>query len=120
MTQVSDVHGQPQDIVNRFAEIFAASSQCNLATSSDCPVDTQFLLFRDVIFSENELQWTIDRLTNKFTTGPDGIHSFVARICSNILSLPLSKIFNLSLSIWIFPRLWKTTKVKPVFKKEDK
>ena len=57
---------------------------------------------------------------NKFKTshgsGLDGISSFLLKAGMPILAQPLSQLFNLSLSLGLFPDSWKIARVAPIFK----
>ena len=57
---------------------------------------------------------------NKFKTshgsGLDGISSFFLKAGMPILAQPLSQLFNLSLSLGLFPDSWKIARVAPIFK----
>lgn len=48
--------------------------------------------------------------------GPDQLPSFFVNACSSSLKIPLSIIFNQSLSSGIFPNIWKVAAVVPVHK----
>jgi hypothetical protein len=50
---------------------------------------------------------------------PDGISHKMLRFCKDIISRPLCKLFNKSLSLKVFPDCWKLAHVIPVFKKDD-
>ncbi|XP_031629236.1 uncharacterized protein LOC116344703, partial [Contarinia nasturtii] len=49
--------------------------------------------------------------------GPDGIHPLLLRGCAHQLAMPLTIIFNESLSSGQFPNKWKRSSVTPIFKK---
>jgi hypothetical protein len=51
------------------------------------------------------------------STGLDGIGTKFLKMCSKIISKPLKKIFNLSLSSGLFPSAFKQAKVTPIHKK---
>ena len=55
-----------------------------------------------------------------FFGGPDKIPSCVAKICADMLSKPLSWLFNLSLSSGTFPDVWKDSYVLPLHKSGPK
>ena len=52
-------------------------------------------------------------------TGPDAINNRILRELASPLSLPLSDLFNYSLSTGKVPLIWKEANVTPLFKKED-
>ena len=52
--------------------------------------------------------------------GPDGMSPKFIKMGGNCLVKPLTKLFNLSLSIGKFPSIWKQANVLPLYKKGDK
>ena len=52
--------------------------------------------------------------------GPDGIPTALLFHCREALALPVSFLFNLSLSTSTFPKIWKQAWIRPVFKKGDR
>lgn len=48
--------------------------------------------------------------------GPDGIPALFLNKLADVISLPLSIIFNHSVVLGIFPTIWKETKIVPIFK----
>jgi len=90
--------------------------------------ETTMQLVQDINQTDN-LEVTIDEQTAKKkllklhedkAQGPDNIHPAVLRNCADILSKPLSMIFNKSLHEGILPDDWKSATVSPIFKKGDK
>ena len=59
-------------------------------------------------------------LKNKQTAGPDDIPECLVKQCIGLLKKPLTHLYNLSLSLGIFPEDWKVAKVKPLYKKGDR
>ena len=59
----------------------------------------------------------IKQLKSNGSPGPDGIPAEFYKVCSNLVSFPLSQIFNLSLQSGSLPELWKCASITPVFKK---
>lgn len=55
-------------------------------------------------------------LTNNTSSCPDGIPNTCLVNCAQSLYRPLSYIFNRSLDDGIFPDLWKTSLIRPIFK----
>ena len=53
-------------------------------------------------------------------TGPNNIPGRLLKISADILSPSLSKMFNRSLSMGIYPTDWKMAKVLPIFKNGEK
>ena len=58
----------------------------------------------------------IVNLKSSYSSGPDGVPSFLLKSCVCTLSKPLFHIFSLSLSSGVFPEYWKTSFITPIFK----
>ena len=52
--------------------------------------------------------------------GPDNISGHMIELCGENITLPLSIIFNNIMNTGIFPTIWKTANVTPIYKKENK
>ena len=66
-----------------------------------------------------EVKAILETLQTGKASGPDNINNYVLKTCSSELSNPLSKLFNLSLSLSKVPKAWKEANVTPVLKKDD-
>ena len=75
-----------------------------------CNVD-----FTQIIITETEVIDILKILKLNKAQGPDGISN---RKC-NTVCVPLTKLFNLSLKVHIFPELWKMAHVMPLLKKGE-
>lgn len=53
-------------------------------------------------------------------SGPDGVHPYFLKMCSNELANPLAFLFRLSLSRGVMPNIWKQSLVVPIYKNGDK
>jgi len=58
-------------------------------------------------------------LKGKPTAGDDDIHDNLVKQCVQLIKETLAHIYNLSLNSGVFPDIWKTAKVKPLYKKRD-
>ena len=76
-----------------------------------------FFTFRNV--SENEILKIISKLKTKCSSGVDEISTRFLKQYSSILTKPLTKIINQSLSTGIFPDKLKIAKVIPIHKDND-
>lgn len=74
---------------------------------------------RHLDVSPNEVCDVLSNLEVGKAAGPDGINNIVLKHCATQLSVPLSRLFNLSLSSGIFPGTWKEANVTPIYKKND-
>jgi len=55
-----------------------------------------------------------------FTSSDDDISENLVKQCMQLIKGPLTHIYNLSLNSGVFLDIWKTAKVKPLYKKGDK
>lgn len=70
----------------------------------------------DVRVTEEEIMKVIERLDDDKGPGSDGIPSHFVKMAAPALTLPLMMIFNASLAAGVFPILFKSTLIHPVFK----
>ena len=67
-----------------------------------------------------EILKMIGKLKNKYSAGLDEFPDFLLKHCATAFIHPLTHIFNSSLLTGIFPDIFKTAKIKPLFKKGNK
>nr|CAH7768143.1 unnamed protein product [Callosobruchus chinensis] len=70
--------------------------------------------------SEDEIFEANRKLKDKQTSGPDNIPSFLVKDCMPAFANALMIIYNLVLSSLTFPDRWKESRVRPVYKSEDR
>ncbi len=70
-----------------------------------------------VDFHVADVKVILSHLNTSKANGPDGISNRVLNECADSLAVPLTDLFNKSMSDGIFPRLWKMSNVSPVYKK---
>jgi len=68
----------------------------------------------------SEFSQLVRFLDAKKATGVDGIPARILKSCARELSMPLSKLLNLSFSLGEVPSTWKSANVTPVFKDNAK
>lgn len=110
-----------QSIVNAFATFFKTAyllPTSNVATSESPPVVGSTLAISSI--PEQEVYQSLRKLNNKWTAGPDDIPSCIVKDCASIFAAPLTLLFNLSLRTGTFPAFWKSSRICPVFKKNDR
>ena len=71
----------------------------------------------DIDLNISTIYHKLSALNPNKTPGPDGIHSYVLKMCSASLSEPLYLLFKQSLTTGTLPRDWKTANVTPIYKK---
>ena len=70
--------------------------------------------------SAYEIGRLIDKLPNKKSSGYDQIDNILLKSIRNEIAVPLSKIYNESLSQGIFPTCMKLAEVVPLYKSKDR
>ena len=102
-----------------FNEFFI--SQSTLDNPNDEPPDIPSLPYRIeplLINPQNVLSVLINLDPSK-APGPDLIHNRILKASANVLSEPLSILFNRSINESKFPTPWKISHITPIFKKGD-
>ena len=66
-----------------------------------------------------EVKSILETLQTGKASRPNNINNYVLKTCSSELSYPLTKLFNLSLSLSKVPKARKEANVTPVFKKDE-
>ena len=70
--------------------------------------------------SREEIQEKLEKLKVNKSCGPDNIHPFVLQKTASAISVPLQKIFELSLRTGECPMDWRSANVTPIHKKGDR
>ena len=104
-----------QDSVNVFAEYFHS------VYSKDNDLLPNFDKRSNVILGNIEIDVVdVDKrlrtLPNKYSSGPDNIPNVLLKNLHSTLALPLSLIFQQSISTGCLPNLWKCVNIVPVYK----
>lgn len=117
----------PAVISNLFANFFAFSfnsndigNDLNSSYLSSCLSSSPSVNFNSFTIDENSLLKHVNQLDSSPSTGPDGVPNLIVKNCYAHLEQPLLFIFNLSLSVGVFPNAWKSCFIVPVFKKGKK
>lgn len=109
------------EIANLFADQFVSVFSRNPATTNNTSngfsgIDS---VISTVKFTEKQIFNKLKHIDASKGPGPDSIPPSFIKRCSHVLSLPLQLIFNSSLEEGIFPEVWKSARIVPVFKKGD-
>ena len=73
-----------------------------------------------IVITENEVEDILKTLDISKASGPDSISPRLLKEAAHVLSYPLCRLFNLSLTTGIYPSDWKCANVSPVFKKDSR
>ena len=103
------------DILNKFfASVFTNENTNNMPLIEQPEgLDT----LENIHFRVNEVQEHLCKLNIYKSTGPDDLHPRILRSLSDILSQPLTEIFNRSMSTGIVPKDWKKANITAIYKK---
>ena len=78
------------------------------------------VLLSNITVTEQDVVDQLKCLDTSKTCGPDGVTSKLLHEAGNVIAPSLTKLFNLSLHLGKFPKLWKRANVTPLFKKGNK
>ena len=97
----------------------AFAEQCSAPAAPVRPA--QSIQDCQVVFSFDELEPLavlkfLSALNVWKAPGVDGVCHHLLKNCASALAGPLCHIFNLSLKTGVFPQIWKTASVQPIFK----
>jgi len=103
------------DLLNDyFASVFTRDDGIVSDFSRRVPADVGL---HTVLFSYEQVVKTLKKLPSKTSLSPDGFPAlFLKSICREI-AIPLSALFEMSMTTGKIPKIWKTAKVCPVYKK---
>ena len=116
---------QSQKICNEFADFFSTISDCYAKTIPASNHSIEYYLNKIPRNNKSlflnpcdpiEIHKIILSLKSKKSSGHDGISNILLKSLANVLSIPLSKIFNKSLSSGIFADIMKLAEVIPLHK----
>ena len=66
--------------------------------------------------SPNEVKEFLHILNFNKSPGPDGIHPLVLKELADVIAMPLTVLFNMSIQCGKLPSEWKTAVIKPMYK----
>lgn len=105
-------------IANAFADFFASTYSTDFYDRlNPYPYSIPESTFLDI--SELDpltVLSNLRHLKSSNNSGPDGIPSCILRNCADVLYIPLTYLFNLSLSKGYFPAVWRRTFIIPLHK----
>ena len=96
-------------------------NQSTTEDNDDTPDVLELLTsINQINLSVEEVKSTLTKLITAKATAPDQIHNLILKNSAGIISEPLTFLFNRSLNEGIFPTVWKTAHVTPIYKKKVK
>ena len=110
----------PQSIVDAFAYHFSSFFTTPGAVSTENSIKFQntFSNFHSVTLPE--VKEAIKSLKGNLTAGHDQIPTFLIKDCAFYLAPVIQSLFNLILRTATFPKLWKISKITPIWKSGSK
>jgi hypothetical protein len=110
----------PKSIANAFKDTYASAfSNLIPGVLPIFPTRTDTLCPLPIISTE-DIAFRLSHLNASKSLGPDGIHPFVLKRCSNAIAPHLQYIFNASINQGKLPLPWQQIHVKPLYKSGSK
>ena len=106
-------------IFNQFFHSVFTIEDCNSLSDLRQSLEVHPDLINTIVFSVDEVHMALMNLQKDKACGPDCIPAYLLTIGADFLAVPLSKLFQLSLSTGTLPRDWVTANIVPVYKKGD-
>ena len=109
------------EICNLFADFFKSVYKCDdnpilITDSAPCNlpiINVPILQFSDVLIG-------CDNCDSSYFAGPDNVPSGLLKKCSSSIYIPLCIMFNMSLESGVFPSIWKSSYIVPLYKSGNK
>ncbi|MBY0581070.1 MAG: hypothetical protein K2P53_05265, partial [Rickettsiales bacterium] len=98
---------------NFFASVFVSDNGSKPVL--DLPSHDNSL--NNVLFSYDSVLSALQKLPPKSSKSPDGFPAIFLKSIANIIAIPFSFLFELSMLTGVIPNIWKTAFVCPIFKK---
>lgn len=114
----------PQIVANFFAQFFRQSF-----SDTDLQPDLEYFAYlksctqtslNSIRISTGIVEDKINNLKDDYSAGPDGVPAIILKKCCLHLAKPLTALFQLSLSLGVFPSVWKNSFIIPIHKKGPK
>ena len=111
----------PEDKANLLNRFFQSVFTANDTTANSLPAQRipNAIYLSKIQLTTAEMAKTLKSLDPKKAPGPDNIPGRLIKEVASEITTPLCRLFNLSLSLGIFPDRWKLANVSPVLKKDD-
>ena len=111
----------PQIVADKFTDMFeklyTPDNSCSSLVEAHLPIssnnDNQPITKEEVIEA-------LRKLKGSSSCGPDLIPPYIIKGCGEHLTMPLCYLFNLCIKCSVYPRMWKSSRICPIFKKGDR
>ena len=116
----NDIISDPSAVANAFNQHFSSicsSQSFNCSYSSLANELSSSFSFTTI--NPTDVQMAISELKSGNGTDSDGLEIKFIKLASHVLAFPLSDLFNLSLSTYVVPSMWKSARVTPIHKGGD-
>ena len=119
------VAASPAESCELFARHFAAIFSSNKTSRQEADiaaanVPAGMIEISTFIVTPEMVVFAAKKLKCSFSPGPDGLPAAILCRCISAAAVPLSKIFSRSFEQAKFPRIWKESYVRPIFKNGDR
>ena len=108
---IDDDTAKARLLADHYSSVYASES----VTLPSFPSLTSCKL-NDLVIGTPDVEKVLCNLNPNSAPGPDGIHPLILRRLADIISLPVARIFQLSLQEGCLPNDWKVAVVKPMYK----
>jgi hypothetical protein len=115
-----DIFTTDEEKATLFNETFLEISTLNAPPTEippEPPITDQVL--ENIIVKEQDVKDILSTINVTKAYGPDNLSPRIIKEAGNTIVSVLTRLFNLSLSKGIFPKLWKRANVLPIFKKAE-
>lgn len=109
-------------ICNMFADFFA-TTYSNIQYDDRSLYPFQILCHDFIsmpLINSATITSNLKQLKSSFFSGPDSVPSCILLNCADALAKPLRMLFNASIKLGYFPKLWKKSYIIPLFKSGSK
>ena len=104
-------------LANFYSSVFTREPEGDIPELNPCQIIHPFT---ETPFKEAEVERLLREVNINKSPGPDGLHPKALRELCNVISKPLTMIFNKSKETGLVPRVWKLGKIVALFKKGAK
>lgn len=108
-----------QQIGDHYADFYQTVYKC-YPRCEDRSFVEQSLSFGPPVLCPGDIEKALKDVKCSYVPGPDNVPATIVKKCSSVLSEPLCYLFNLSLTTGIFPEVWKSSFLIPLFKSGDR